>query len=57
MKNFFNDLLGQLFTMLGFFIAWVTIDGSAKSAVAYATVWCLGIWILTYPLRRNKDEE
>ena len=57
MKNFFNDIIGQLFTMLGFFIAWATIDGSAKSVVAYATVWCFVVWVFTYPLRRNKDEE
>ena len=57
MKKFFNDINAQLFTMLGFFIAWATIDGSAKTVVAYATIWCLFAWIITYPLRREKDDE
>lgn len=57
MKKFFNDINGQLFTLLGFFIAWATIDGSAKTVVAYATLWCLFAWIITYPLRKEKDEE
>jgi hypothetical protein len=57
MKNFLNDMIGQIFTILGFFVAWVTLDGSAKPVVLQATMFCVFIWVLSYPLRRNKDEE
>ena len=57
MKDFLNDMIGQIFTILGFYVAWVTLDGSAKPAVFQATAFCLFIWVLSYPLRRNKDDE
>ena len=57
MKNFLNDIIGQIFTILGFYVAWVTLDGSAKPAVLQATIFCLFIWVLSYPLRREKGDE
>ena len=57
MKGFINDIIGQIFTILGFYVAWVTLDGSAKPAVLQATMVCLFIWVLSYPLRREKEDE
>lgn len=57
MKNFLNDIIGQIFTILGFYVAWVTLDGSAKPAVLQATLFVIFIWVLSYPLRREKDDE
>jgi hypothetical protein len=57
MKNFVNDILGQLWTLLGMFVAWIVLDGVAKGIVGYAILIALGVWIVTYPLRRTKDEE
>jgi len=39
------------------FIAWVVLDGSAKTVVGYAIVCTLFAWAITYPLRNPKDEE
>ncbi len=36
MKKFFSDIANQLWTLLGMFIAWVVLDGSAKTIVGYA---------------------
>jgi hypothetical protein len=38
------------------FIAWVTLEGSAKTIVGYATLLALTIWIISLPLRMEKDE-
>ena len=57
MKNFLNDIIGQIFTILGFYVAWVTLDGSAKPAVLQATIFCLFIWVLSYPLRRERGDD
>jgi len=54
--NFFRDMLEQCWTLLGMGIAWVVLDGSAKTVVGYAIVGTLAIWIVTYPLRNPKDE-
>jgi hypothetical protein len=39
------------------FIAWVTLDGSAKQIVGMATLIALVIWIISLPLRLEKDED
>ena len=57
MKKLFKDMVDQLWTLLGMFIAWVVLDGSAKTVVGYAIVCTLAAWAITYPIRNPKDEE
>jgi uncharacterized membrane protein YuzA (DUF378 family) len=57
MKNFLNDMLGQAWTLLGMFVAWLVLEGSAKTVVGYAIIGTTVLWIITYPLRNNKDKE
>jgi uncharacterized membrane protein YdbT with pleckstrin-like domain len=61
-KGFFNwiweavkESIAQLWTLLGFFIAWLTLTGTAQDVVGVATVAVTVIWLITIPLR--KDEE
>lgn len=56
MKNFINDMIGQLWTLLGMFVAWIVLDGTAKGIVGYAIMATLVVWALTYPLRREKKD-
>lgn len=53
--KFLNDLLGQLWTLLGMFVAWIVLEGSAKTVVGWCIFVSLVIWIITFPLR-NRDE-
>lgn len=55
-KNIINDLIEQAWTLLGMFIAWVVLDGSAKTVVGYGIILTTIIWILTSPIR-NREEE
>ena len=57
MKRLIKDMIDQLWTLLGMFIAWVVLDGSAKTVVGYAIVGTLFAWAVTYPIRNPKDEE
>ena len=57
MKKVFTDMVDQLWTLLGMFIAWVVLDGSAKTIVGYAIIGTLVAWAITYPIRNPKDEE
>jgi ABC-type uncharacterized transport system fused permease/ATPase subunit len=50
-----KDMVDQLWTLLGMFIAWVVLDGSAKTVVGYAIVGTIFAWVITYSLR-NRDE-
>ena len=55
MVKLFKDMIDQLWTLLGMFIAWVVLDGSAKTVVGYAIIGTLFAWIVTYPIR-NREE-
>ena len=50
-------MVQQLWTLLGMFIAWVVLTGSAKTVVGYAIILTLIVWAITYPLRNSEDKE
>ena len=52
-----KDMVEQLWTLLGMFIAWVVLDGSAKQVVGVAIFGTLFAWAVTYPIRNPKDED
>jgi len=56
MKNFLSDIVNQIWTLLGMFIAWVVLEGSAKDVVGYLILTSLFIWVVTFKLRNPKDE-
>lgn len=56
MKQFLSDLANQLWTFLGMFIAWVVLEGSAKSVVGYFIVITFVAHVVTFRLRNPKDE-
>jgi hypothetical protein len=62
-KNFFNwlseiikETIAQTFTLLGFFIAWLTLTGTAKDIVGIAIIISTVLWLLTIGLRKDKDD-
>ena len=56
LKDIFRDITDQAWTLLGMFIAWVVLDGSAKTIVGYAIIATLVAWAITYPLRNREDD-
>ena len=51
-----KDMVQQLWTLLGMFIAWVVLTGSAKTVVGYAIILTLVVWAITYRLRNGDNE-
>jgi len=47
------ELIAQAFTLLGFFIAWLTLTGSARDIVGIAVLAVTIIWLVTIPLRKE----
>ena len=47
------ELIAQAFTLLGFFIAWLTLTGSARDIVGIAVLATTIIWLVTIPLRKE----
>jgi len=56
MMKVIRDIIDQAWTILGMFIAWVVLDGSAKTVVGYGIIFTLVFWALTFKIR-NKEEE
>lgn len=48
------EVIAQAFTLLGFFIAWLTLTGSAREIVGIAVLAVTVIWLITIPLRKEK---
>lgn len=51
-----KETINQIFTILGFFIAWLTLTGSARDIVGIAVVWSIIIWLITIRLRDGGEE-
>jgi hypothetical protein len=49
--NAFIETLNQLWTLLGMFVAWCVLDGSAKTVVGFAILFTLVMWLITIGLR------
>ena len=46
-----KESIAQIFTLLGFFIAWFTLTGSAQDIIGVAIVASVIIWLLTIYIR------
>jgi hypothetical protein len=46
-KAILKESVAQIFTLLGFFIAWLTLTGSAKDVVGIAILFSIAVWLLT----------
>ena len=53
-KDAVLESINQVFTILGFFIAWLTLTGTARDIVGLATILALTIWLITIPLRKEE---
>ena len=50
-----KESIAQVWTLLGFFIAWLTLTGTAQQVVGVATLLATAIWLVTIPLRKEKE--
>ena len=48
------EVIAQAFTLLGFFIAWLTLTGSARDIVGIAVLAVTIVWLITIPLRKEE---
>jgi hypothetical protein len=55
-KDKIREMLNQTFTLLGMFIAWAVLEGSAKTVVGFAILWSLIVWLFSMKFREEKEE-
>tara|TARA_B100000029_G_C17134570_1_gene800041 strand:- start:304 stop:555 length:252 start_codon:yes stop_codon:yes gene_type:complete len=51
-----KETIAQVFTILGFFIAWLTLTGPSKDIVGIAILGSITLWLLTIGLRKEKKD-
>ena len=56
-KDKIREMLNQTFTLLGMFIAWAVLEGSAKTVVGFVILWSLIVWLFSMKFREEKEEE
>jgi hypothetical protein len=56
-KDSFVETLNQTFTLLGFFVAWVVLEGSARTIVGLAILWSLAVWLVTLRIREKDGDD
>jgi hypothetical protein len=56
-KDAIIESLNQTWTLLGMFIAWVLLEGSARTIVGYAILWSLAVWLITLRLREPLEKD
>jgi len=54
-KGFLSDFIGQLFTLLGMGVAWIVLEGTARTIVGWAIIASVIIWGATYSIRNPRQ--
>ena len=52
-----KETIAQVFTILGFFIAWLSLTGPCKDIVGIAILGSITLWLLTIGLRKEKKKD
>lgn len=55
-KDIVIEIFNQTFTLLGFFTAWVLLEGSARNIIGMSILISLAIWLMTLRVREGKDD-
>lgn len=56
-KDKFREILNQTFTLLGMFIAWAVLEGSAKIVVGWAILWSMVVWLFSMKFREGEQDD
>jgi hypothetical protein len=57
LKDAIVESLNQGYTLLGFFVAWVLLEGSARTIVGYAVLLVTLIHLITIRLREDSSDD
>lgn len=57
LKSLFKDIIDQAWTLLGMVVAWLVLEGSAKELTGNLILITLAVWVVTFPLRYEKEDK
>ncbi len=56
-KALFKDLLDQVWTLVALAIGYVVLEGTARTLTGWLILGTLVVWVLTFPLRYEREVE
>jgi hypothetical protein len=57
LKALLKDLLDQAWTLVALVIGFIVLEGTARTLTGYLILGTLVVWILTFPLRYDREVE
>lgn len=57
LKALLKDLLDQAWTLVALVIGYIVLDGSARTLTGWLILGTLTVWVLTFPLRYEREVE
>ena len=54
-KALLKDILDQAWTLVALIIGYIVLEGSARELTGWLIVGTLTVWILTFPLRYDRE--
>jgi hypothetical protein len=57
LKALLKDLLDQVWTLVALVIGYIVLDGTARTLTGWLIIGTLTVWILTFPLRYEREVE
>jgi hypothetical protein len=57
MRGLVKDIIDQSWTLLGMAVAWLVLEGSAKDLTGMLIIATLAVWVITYPIRNERDTQ
>jgi hypothetical protein len=55
-KALLKDLIDQAWTLVALAIGYIVLEGSARELTGWLIVSTLVVWVLTFPLRYEKEQ-
>lgn len=55
LKALFRDLIDQAWTLVALVIGYIVLEGSARELTGWLILGTLAVWILTFPMRYDKE--
>ena len=54
LKDLLKDLIDQAWTLVALIIGYIVLEGTARELTGWLILGTLAVWIITFPLRRDK---
>jgi hypothetical protein len=57
LKALLKDLLDQAWTLVALLIGYIVLEGTARVLTGWLILGTLTVWVLTFPLRYDREVE